>query len=96
MMKRRQEIWTLSAIFLLTLSMAWAGTRMDGSGNTIERDVVSPAGGARISTLLGSMNATAGQAAAGLSTSASGMRLYHGIHGPGYIKAASQDWHKYE
>ncbi len=96
-MKRRQAILALSAVFLLALSMAWAGTRMDGSGNTIERDVVSPAGGNRISTsLFSSMNATAGQAVAGLSASASGMRLYHGIHGPGYIRAASRDWHKYE
>jgi hypothetical protein len=81
----------------LTLSLAWAGTRMDGSGNTITRDVVAPAGGMTLNTLSnGSINATAGQVTAGLSINSQGMRIYHGIHGPVLLKTAGRDWKEYE
>jgi hypothetical protein len=96
-MERLQRALILGAFFLLVLSMAWAGTRFDGSGNTIKRDVVSPAGGARIKTfLLGSMNATAGQVVVGQSQDSAGMRLYHGVHGPVALKTSSRDWDEYK
>ena len=88
----------LVAFFLLVLSMAWAGTRIDGSGNTIQRDVVSPAGGTLIKTsLFESINATAGQVVVGQSHDSTGMRLYHGVHGPVALKrAGSRDWDEYK
>ncbi len=70
-------------IFPLLAVLSWAGTRQDTEGNTISEDVVAPGGGKRVVDVDGNVtNATAGQAAGGLSQALSGSQNYHGVHRP--------------
>jgi hypothetical protein len=89
----RSVILFLAFIFALLLTITWAGIRQDPSGNIIKGDVVAPAGGARITSSGGNVvNASAGQCAVGLSQSASGRKLYHGVHSPIITPTYVNNW----
>ena len=84
-------------LLILLLTIVWAGIRSDVLGNIIKSDVVAPAGGKRITDSGGNViNASAGQCAVGLSQSASGRELYHGVHSPVISPTQVQAWQTFE
>ena len=84
-------------IFILIIGIAWAGIRSDLLGNVIKSDVVAPAGGKRITDSGENViNASAGQCAVGLSQSASGRKLYHGVHSPVISPTQVHNWQVFE
>jgi hypothetical protein len=91
----RFALWL--SIFIFFIGIAWAGIRSDVLGNIIKSDVVAPAGGKRITDGNGNViNASAGQCAVGLSQSASGRKLYHGVHSPVISPTQVHNWQAFE
>lgn len=91
----RYSLAIISIVLILTIG--WAGIRQDILGNVIKGDIVAPAGGKRITGSGGYViNASAGQCAVGLSQSASGRKLYHGVHSPVISTTQVQAWQTFE
>ena len=80
---------SILVIFLLTIN--WAISREDGSGNTIDRDLIAPAGAGMIND--GSSNVITcaiGQTCVGLSQRGGGSVLIHGVFYPEEIAAPTE------
>ena len=70
-------------ILVFALALGWAGTRQDESGNTIEQDLIAPAGGGQMADSGdNAIVASAGQVCVGVSRADNNSELFHGVYFP--------------
>jgi len=76
----RTRFVLIMCIVALLAVVGWAIAREDGNGNTIEQDLIAPAGGGRITDAgLNDVIAAAGQPCVGVSQASNGSKLTHGV-----------------